>query len=87
MTTILSQNNILLSYRNIKNNTGSLTGTTIKNLGLKAIRNTNICTPTIDEQAKIGVLFQNLDKTITLHQHKLEKLQELKKGYLQKMFC
>ena len=65
----------------------SLTGTTIKNLGLKAIRNTNICTPTIDEQAKIGVLFQNLDKTITLHQRKLERLQELKKGYLQKMFC
>ena len=65
----------------------SLTGTTINNLGLKAIRNTNICTPTIDEQVKIGVLFQNLDKTITLHQRKLEKLQELKKGYLQKMFC
>ena len=64
----------------------SLTGTTIKNLGLKAIRNTNICTPTIDEQAKIGVLFQNLDKTITLHQRKLAKLKEQKKGYLQKMF-
>ncbi|MBM6414560.1 EcoKI restriction-modification system protein HsdS [Lacticaseibacillus paracasei] len=64
----------------------SLTGTTIKNLGLKAIRNTNICTPTIDEQAKIGVLFQNLDKTITLHQRKLTKLKELKQGYLQKMF-
>ena len=64
----------------------SLTGTTIKNLGLKAIRNTNICTPTIDEQAKIGVLFQNLDKTITLHQRKLDLLKEQKKGYLQKMF-
>ena len=64
----------------------SLTGTTIKNLGLKAIRNTNICTPTIDEQAKIGVLFQNLDKTITLHQRKLAKLKELKQGYLQKLF-
>ena len=64
----------------------SLTGTTIKNLGLKAIRNTNICTPTIDEQAKIGVLFQNLDMTITLHQRKLDLLKEQKKGYLQKMF-
>lgn len=64
----------------------SLTGTTIKNLGLKAIRNTNIYTPTIDEQAKIGVLFQNLDMTITLHQRKLAKLKELKKGYLQKLF-
>jgi type I restriction enzyme S subunit len=64
----------------------SLTGTTIKNLGLKAIRNTNICTPTIDEQAKIGVLFQNLDKTITLHQRKFENLQKLKKSLLQQMF-
>ena len=64
----------------------SLTGTTIKNLGLKAIRNTNICTPTIDEQAKIGVLFQNLDKTITLHQRKLDLLKEQKKGFLQNMF-
>ena len=64
----------------------SLTGTTIKNLGLKAIRNTNICTPTIDEQAKIGVLFQSLDKTIALHQRKLAKLKELKQGYLQKLF-
>lgn len=64
----------------------SLTGTTIKNLGLKAIRNTNICTPTIDEQAKIGVLFQNLDKTITLYQRKLDLLKEQKKGFLKKMF-
>jgi type I restriction enzyme S subunit len=41
----------------------------------------------IEEQAKIGAFFQQLDDLITLHQRKLEKLQELKKGYLQKMFC
>ncbi len=64
----------------------SLTGTTIKNLGLKAIRNTNICTPTIDEQAKIGSFFKKLDDTIALHQRKLDFLKEQKKGYLQKMF-
>lgn len=64
----------------------SLTGTTIKNLGLKAIRNTNICTPTIDEQAKIGSFFKKLDDTIALHQRKLDLLKEQKKGYLQKMF-
>ncbi|MPQ28912.1 restriction endonuclease subunit S [Brochothrix thermosphacta] len=64
----------------------SLTGTTIKNLGLKAIRNTNICTPTIDEQAKIGSFFKKLDDTIALHQRKLELLKEQKKGFLQKMF-
>ena len=39
------------------------------------------------EQQKIGAFFKELDNTIALHQRKLEKLQELKKGYLQKMFC
>uniref|UniRef100_UPI00384E2DFE restriction endonuclease subunit S n=1 Tax=Levilactobacillus suantsaiihabitans TaxID=2487722 RepID=UPI00384E2DFE len=38
------------------------------------------------EQQKIGSFFKQLDNTIALHQRKLEKLQELKKGYLQKMF-
>ncbi|MHC3848102.1 restriction endonuclease subunit S [Streptococcus thermophilus] len=64
----------------------SLTGTTIKNLGLKAIRNTNICTPTIDEQAKIGSFFKKLDDTIALYERKLDLLKEQKKGFLQKMF-
>ncbi|ANK66068.1 hypothetical protein AYR54_12175 (plasmid) [Loigolactobacillus backii] len=43
--------------------------------------------PSIEEQKKIGSFFKHLDDTIALHQRKLEKLQELKKGYLQKMFC
>lgn len=43
--------------------------------------------PIVDEQNKISNLIANLDYTIALHQRKLEKLQELKKGYLQKMFC
>lgn len=46
-----------------------------------------ILIPSVAEQAKIGSFFEQLDKTIALHQRKLEKLQELKKGYLQKMFC
>ncbi|WP_412937315.1 restriction endonuclease subunit S [Lactiplantibacillus plantarum] len=46
-----------------------------------------ISSPTITEQQKIGSFFKQLDDTIALHQRKLEKLQELKKGYLQKMFC
>ena len=40
----------------------------------------------IDEQRKISKLFNILDDTITLHQRKLNKLQEVKKGLLQKMF-
>jgi len=43
--------------------------------------------PSLEEQQKIGAFFKQLDDTIALHQRKLEKLQELKKGYLQKMFC
>ncbi|MCT2918643.1 restriction endonuclease subunit S, partial [Limosilactobacillus fermentum] len=45
-----------------------------------------ISVPVSDEQEKIGSFFKQLDDTIDLHQRKLEKLQELKKGYLQKMF-
>ncbi|MCG4281456.1 restriction endonuclease subunit S [Lacticaseibacillus saniviri] len=47
-----------------------------------------ICIPTTKgEQVVVGRFLSSIDNTITLHQRKLEKLQELKKGYLQKMFC
>ncbi|MGA3463159.1 restriction endonuclease subunit S [Lactiplantibacillus plantarum] len=52
-----------------------------------AVSNLNLELPKIEEQQKIGSFFKQLDETIALHQRKLEKLQELKKGYLQKMFC
>ena len=42
--------------------------------------------PNIEEQAKIVSFFKQLDKTIALHQRKLDLLKEQKKGYLQKMF-
>src|SRR5574344_636385 len=40
----------------------------------------------LEEQNQIGLFFHNLDSTITLHQRKLEVLNKLKKGLLQKMF-
>ncbi|OQX93114.1 MAG: hypothetical protein B6I17_04220 [Tenericutes bacterium 4572_104] len=40
----------------------------------------------IDEQKKIGSYFFYLDNLITLHQHKLDKLKNLKKAYLNEMF-
>ncbi|MDE1549496.1 restriction endonuclease subunit S [Jeotgalibaca caeni] len=40
----------------------------------------------IEEQIKIGIFIRNIEKNITLHQRKLEALQQLKKGFLQKMF-
>ncbi|WP_456080024.1 restriction endonuclease subunit S [Mogibacterium diversum] len=38
------------------------------------------------EQKQIGTYFHNLDNLITLHQRKLEKLKNLKKACLEKMF-
>ena len=57
------------------------------NLSLEQVGNLLVNTPNAEEQQKIGSFFKQLDDTIALHQRKLEKLQELKKGYLQKMFC
>jgi type I restriction enzyme S subunit len=39
-----------------------------------------------EEQAQIGTFFSNLDHLITLHQRKLDHLQEQKKALLQQMF-
>ena len=40
----------------------------------------------VDEQNKIGELFYNLDNLITLHQRKYDKLVNIKKAMLDKMF-
>lgn len=39
-----------------------------------------------DEQSKIGGYFSSLDTLITLHQRKLQKLEEIKSGYVNEMF-
>lgn len=65
----------------------SLTGTTIKNLGLKAIREMIMFIPQdVDEQKRIGKFFDYLDHLIALRQRELDELKELKQGMLQKMF-
>lgn len=42
--------------------------------------------PSFDEQILIGKKFQLIDRLITLHQSKLEKLQKIKKSLLERMF-
>ncbi|MCD8225240.1 MAG: restriction endonuclease subunit S, partial [Clostridiales bacterium] len=42
--------------------------------------------PEYSEQLKISEYFQQLDHLIALHQRKLEKLQNIKKACLEKMF-
>ena len=39
----------------------------------------------VEEEKKIGTYFKQLDNLITLHQHKLEKLKNVKKSLLDKM--
>ncbi len=45
-----------------------------------------IVSPYYEEQKRIGGFFEMLDEAITLHQHKLDALKELKIGLLQQMF-
>lgn len=42
--------------------------------------------PSGEEQSRIGQFLLSFDNQITLHQRKLEKLQDLKKAYLHEMF-
>ena len=60
--------------------------TSVDSVRLEMIANMEIPAPKIEEQVKIGTYFDNLDNLITLHQRKLEKLKNLKKACLKKMF-
>ncbi|WP_042230357.1 restriction endonuclease subunit S [Lactococcus lactis] len=44
-----------------------------------------ISIPSLQEQNRISSIFKQLDDTITLHQRKLDKLKQLKQGYLQQL--
>ena len=61
-------------------------GGTQKFIALGLIRDMKLRVPEFDEQQKIGAIFKKIDNTITLHQHKLDKLKSTKKAFLQKMF-
>lgn len=61
-------------------------GSTIKRLYNDNILNTVICMPSVPEQKRIGLFFENLDHLITLHQRKYDKLTNVKKSMLEKMF-
>ncbi|EPA8277763.1 restriction endonuclease subunit S [Enterococcus faecalis] len=76
----------LLSSKGQKELLSRNTGTALKQLPIKQLKDVPVPIPIIDEQDKIGSFFVNLDTTITLHQRKLEQLKEFKKAYLQVMF-
>ncbi|MGK4080881.1 restriction endonuclease subunit S [Enterococcus hirae] len=76
----------LLSSKGQKELLSRNTGTALKQLPIKQLKDVPVPIPGIDEQDRIGSFFVNLDTTIALHQRKLDLLKETKKGFLQKMF-
>lgn len=71
-------------YDNLKWN--GIEGTTIKRLYNNNILNQRVTVPSLPEQKKIGVYFQNLDNLISKQAAGLEKLKNVKKTLLGKMF-
>lgn len=62
------------------------TGTGQKVLSFLDLQNMNIKLPSYNEQREISLYFEQLDHLITLHQREVEKLQNIKKSCLEKMF-
>jgi type I restriction enzyme S subunit len=62
------------------------TGTTMPKLNQEVCKNIPLICPNFEEQRQIGAFFKNLDDLITLHQRELEKLNNIKKSMLEKMF-
>ena len=56
------------------------------NISFEEFMDINIKLPTLPEQQKIGNLFKQLDRLITLHKRKWDDVILLKKALLQKMF-
>ena len=59
---------------------------TIAHYTITQLSDTPISLPSKEEQETVGNYFRNLDNLITLHQRKYEKLQQIKKSMLEKMF-
>ena len=73
-------------YKKLQSELNAVQGTSIKGVTKDELLAKEIMIPCYEEQEKIGSYLHSLDLLITLHQRKLEKLKEYKKGMLQKMF-
>ena len=62
------------------------TGNTIQHILASDMKEYKVYISNIVEQKKIGNFFRTIDSLLTLHQHKLDKLKNLKKAYLTEMY-
>ena len=64
-----------------------ITGTTVRHLNNTSLKTIDlIVSNKTEEQKKINSIFKNIDNLITLHQRKYEKLKNIKKSLLERMF-
>lgn len=61
-------------------------GSTFESLNSDNIKNADVLIPKKQEQEEIGAFFEQLDHLITLHKGKYDKLVNVKKSMLEKMF-
>jgi type I restriction enzyme S subunit len=77
----------LLNTSNIQNYfISELTGSTIKNLSLKTLRETKVNFPKSPEQVKISYFLKTVDEKIQALKKKHSLLEHYKKGVMQKLF-
>ena len=80
-------NNKFLSYAmSLADIESVLVGGGRAKLNADIMMNLDVAIPSFNEQEKIGTYFSNLDNLITLHQRKYNKLLNVKKSMLEKMF-
>ena len=65
---------------------GVASGSTFLEISGKMLGNLEVMVPNLKEQKSIATFFRSIDDLITLHQRKLEKLKNIKKSMLEKMF-
>ena len=73
-------------YKKLQSELNTVQGTSIKGITKDELLAKTISVSVYSEQKQIGSFFTQLDTLITLHQRKLEKLQNIKKSCLEKMF-
>ena len=78
------QNTLTEKYNNFIKVTSQRSGQ--PGVNAQEYANFSILIPSRGEQVKLGNFFKQLDDTIALHQHKLEKLQNIKQAYLNELF-
>lgn len=77
---LLSSPNVLRQYK-------SLAGAgVVTNLNKELVSKVILAIPSLEEQQKIASFFSTLDQKIELNERKIEALEKLKKGVMQKIF-